>query len=261
MSEHGQVLQHDVGPLRVLTLSRPGSLNGMDSDMLNQLDASVRAAVRDDAVRGILLTGDGEAFSAGGDPRELTGPDPASVARQWTHISMAVTSQLFHAAKPVLAAVDGPAVGAGFALALACDVVLASPTARFGPVFLRRAILPDHAALWFLPRAVGLLRAKELVFSGRIVEVDEARDIGLCTEVLPADGFSDEALRRARELAEGPTHALGAAKLAMNKGMEGDLWTVQTFEQLLQPMLFGSDDFREGFQAYADGRPPHFEGS
>ena len=252
----------DEAGLRTIVLSRPDKRNGMDSRLLDELLEAVRAAVWDRGVRGILLMGDpaGGAFSAGGDPDELAGDDPLDVQDRWTQIAADVAGRIFHAEKPVVAAVDGPAVGAGCALALACDVVLASPRARFVPVFTQRGILPDHAALWFLPRQIGLLAAKELVFSGRAVEADEAARLGLCTRVLDDEDFEAAARSYAAELAQGPTKALGAAKVIMNKGLESDLWSVQTFERLVQPSLFSSDDFREGFAAFRDRREPRFRG-
>lgn len=256
----GRVLVDDEGGLRALTLSRPGRLNGMDTPMLEQLVAAVRDAAWDRSVRAVLVTGDDGAFSAGGDPAEMAGDDSPAVVDRWTNIAADVASRIFHAEKPVVAAVDGVAVGAGFALALACDVVLASDRARFGPVFVRRGILPDHAALWFLPRQVGLLAAKDLVFSGRVVDAAEANRIGLCTRVLPADGFADAARVEARALAAGPTRALAAAKLVMNKGLETDMWTVQAFERLVQPSLFATDDFAEAFAAHREKREPRFGG-
>jgi 2-(1,2-epoxy-1,2-dihydrophenyl)acetyl-CoA isomerase len=259
-SESGRVVVEQESGLRILTMSRPGKLNGMDTPMLEALAAEFRDAAWDPSVRTVLLTGEGDAFSAGGDPAELAGDDPLATADRWTHISADVASQIFHAEKPVVAAVDGVAVGAGFALAIACDVVLASERARFGPVFARRGILPDHAALFFLPRLVGLLAAKEMIFSGRTLDAEEAGALRLCTRVLPTEGFASAARDHARELADGPTRALAAAKLVMNKGLETDLWTVQAFERMIQPGLFASDDFAEGFRAHGDRRPPRFTG-
>ncbi|MCZ7526642.1 MAG: enoyl-CoA hydratase-related protein [Acidimicrobiia bacterium] len=259
----GRVDVEDVEGLRVLVLSRPGKLNGMDTPMLESLLGAVREATSDRSVRAVLLTGEGEAFSAGGDPDELTGiagHDVLDTVDRWTGISTEVAGLIFHAEKPVVAAVDGPAFGAGCALALACDVVLASERARFGPVFTQRGILPDHALLWFLPRQIGLLAAKELILSGRVVEAAEADRLGLCTRVLPAEGFAEAARGYALDLARGPTRALAAAKLVMNKGLETDMWTVQAFERMIQPSLFASDDFREGFAAFRERRRPRFGG-
>lgn len=256
----GQVLVEDVEGLRILTLARPGRFNGMDTPMLESLVEEVRKAAWERSVRAVLLTGDGEVFSAGGDPAEMAGSDPAGIADRWTNISADVAGRIFRMEKPVISAVDGLAIGAGFALAIACDVVLASERARFGPVFVRRAIIPDHAALWFLPRIVGMLKAKELVLSGRIVEAVEAERIGLCTLMLPVEGFAMRAREYALELASGPTRALGAAKLIMNTGMEGDLETVQAFERMVLPSLFGTADFGEAFAAFADKRDPVFRG-
>jgi 2-(1,2-epoxy-1,2-dihydrophenyl)acetyl-CoA isomerase len=256
----GRVLVEDHEGLRVLTLSRPGRLNGMDTPMLDALAAAMQAAAWDRSVRAILLTGDGPAFSAGGDPAELAGDDPLGTADHWTQISADVASRIFHAEKPVVAAIDGVAVGAGFALAMACDVVLISERARFGPVFTQRGILPDHGVLFFLPRIIGLLAAKDLIFSGRVVDADEALELGLCTRLLPTDGFPEAARAEAAALAAGPTKALAAAKLVMNKGLETDLWTVQSFERLVQPGLLASDDFTEGFAAFGERRPPRFQG-
>jgi len=256
----GRVLEEDEQGLRILTLSRPGRLNGMDTPMLEALADAVRRAARDPSVRCVLLTGDGEAFSAGGDPTEMTGPDPLAVVDRWTEVSTEVTGRIFRAEKPFVAAVDGAAIGAGFALPLACDVVLVSERATFGPVFILRGLLPDHATLWFLPRQIGLLAAKELVFSGRTVAADEAQRLGLATRLLPTAGFRQAARSYAAELAQGPTLALAAAKVVMNKGLETDLWNVQAFERLIQPALFTSPDFAEGFAAWRERRPAVFTG-
>lgn len=254
----GRVHVESEDGLRVLTLSRPGRYNGMDTPMLDALATAVRDAARDPGVRCVLLTGDEGAFSAGGDPAEMTGPHADAVVDHWTQVSSEVTGWLFRAEKPVVCAVDGVAVGAGFALAIACDVVLASECSTFTPVFVRRGILPDHAALWFLPRLVGLRRAMELVLSGRTVGAAEAAAIGLVTRVMPDDGFGPGARAYARELASGPTTAQGYAKLVLHSGLDGNLWTVQAFERMVQPSLFTSPDFAEGFAAFFERRSPHF---
>ncbi|MFV0315874.1 MAG: enoyl-CoA hydratase/isomerase family protein [Microthrixaceae bacterium] len=256
----GYVGVEQIEGLRVLTLTRPGRHNGMDTQMLVGLADEMRRAAWDRDVRAVLITGAEGTFSAGGDPSEMAGEDPLGTADLWTQISADVASRIFHAEKPVVAAVEGVAIGAGFALAIACDVVLASETARFGPVFVRRGILPDHAALFFLPRIVGLLAAKDLMFSGRVLDATEAESLRLCTRVLPAEGFAEAALEEARDLAAGPTRAMAAAKLVMNKGLETDMWTVQAFERLVQPGLFSSEDFQEGFAAFRERRDPEFRG-
>lgn len=256
----GTVLVEDVEGLRILTLSRPGRFNGMDTPMLMSLVEEMRRAAWERSVRAVLLTGEGEVFSAGGDPAEMAGSDPLGIADLWTNISADVAGRIFRMEKPVVSAIDGIAIGAGFALAIACDVVLASERARFGPVFTRRAIIPDHAALWFLPRIVGVLKAKELVLSGRVVDAVEAEQIGLCTRLLPADGFAEAARDYALGLAAGPTRALGAAKLIMNKGLEHDMETVQAFERMVLPALFATADFEEAFAAFAAKRDPIFRG-
>ncbi len=257
----GRVLVEDEDGLRVLTLSRPGRYNGMDTPMLDALATAVRDAARDPGVSCMLLTGDDGAFSAGGDPAEMTGPRADVVVDHWTQVSSEVTGWLFRAEKPVVCAVDGVAVGAGFALAVACDIVLASERSTFAPVFVRRGILPDHAALWFLPRLVGLRRAMELVLSGRTVGAAEAAAIGLVTAVVPDEGFRAAARAYAQELASGPAAAQGYAKLVLHSGLDGNLWTVQAFERMVQPSLFASPDFAEGFAAFFERRSPRFGGA
>lgn len=256
----GTVLVEQDAGLRTLTLHRPGRLNGMDTPMLEALATGVRDACRDASVRAVLLTGSDGVFSAGGDPAEMTGPDAFDVLERWTEISAEVAGRIWRAEKPFVAAVDGLAVGAGSALPLVCDVVLLSDRASLAPVFLRRGLLPDHGLLWLLPRLMGLYAAKQLIFSGRTVTAAEALTLGLCTEVLPTEGFLAEARRRAADLAAGPTRALAAAKLVMNKGLENDLWTTQAFERLVQPALFAGPDFAEGFAAFAERRQPRFTG-
>ncbi|MDA8280121.1 MAG: enoyl-CoA hydratase/isomerase family protein [Actinomycetota bacterium] len=254
----GRVLVDNDGALRVLTLSRPGRYNGMDTPMLEALATAVRDAARDPGVRCVLLTGADGAFSAGGDPAEMTGPHADAVVDRWTQISTEVTGWIFRAEKPVVCAVDGVAVGAGFALAIACDIVLVSKRSTLVPVFVRRGILPDHAALWFLPRLVGLRRAMELVLSGRAVDGDEAARIGLATEAMPDEGFAAAARSYAHRLASGPGCAQGYTKLVLHSGMDSNLWTVQAFERIAQPSLFASPDVAEGFAAYFERRDPRF---
>ena len=254
----GRVLVRDDGGLRVLTLSRPDRHNGMDSPMLEQLADAVRSASREASVRCILITGHGETFSAGGDPREMTGAERLDVLDRWTQVSAEVTGWIFRAEKPVVAAVDGLAIGAGFALAIACDIVLASQRATFGPVFVQRGIVPDHGALWFLPRLIGLRRALELTLRNRRLASDEAHNWGLINDVVEDDALAVYVAKIAAELADGPTEAFGDAKRLLRASLEHSLESQLAREAETLCRALEGDEAATGLAAFAEKRVPKF---
>ena len=157
--------------------------------------------------------------------------------------------------------VDGAAVGAGCNLALACDLVVASERARFGEVFGRIGLIPDGGGTHLLVRRVGLARAKELVFTGEIVDAAEAHRLGLVNRVVPADRLEAETDILARRIADGPPRALAMAKSLLDRGLDVDLDTSLQWEAIVQGLMIASADHREGLQALLEKRPPRFTGT
>jgi enoyl-CoA hydratase/carnithine racemase len=162
--------------------------------------------------------------------------------------------------KPVIAAVNGAAVGAGCELAIAADFRIASSAARFGEVWIRLGCVPALGGMFLLPRLVGLGRATEMIMTGEIVDAEEARRIGLVSRVVAPDALRDAALDLARRLAAGPTRALAAVKAALNRGLSSNLWAELESTVPLQLSCFATRDFAEGVRALAERRPPRFTG-
>lgn len=249
------------GQVATITLDRPEKLNAMDRQMFAELEAAAASAGDDRAVRAVVVTGAGRAFSSGLDVAEFAAmADPAAAERAVADVQRAISAfELLP--KPVVAAVNGLAFGGGLQLAIACDLRLASERAEFASMEMRWAIVPDLGGTERLPRLVGLGRAKELIFTGRQVGAEEALRIGLVNRVVPEPDLATAAAELAGGLAAGPTLALGLAKQALNEAF--DRSTVEGMEaaRRAQRRTFASADHAEARAAFAERRPPRFGGS
>lgn len=245
-----------------ITLNEPDRRNALTAAVEAGLLAAYERAA-DPAVRAVVLTGAGGAFCAGGNVREMEGNDPADSAHllaRADHMPRRVWKPLFDLEKPVIASIDGWAVGAGVALALGADVRIASDRARFRLGFSRVGIAPDMASSWMLPRIVGLANALEWLYSERDLDAAAAQRIGLVHEVVGAADLTAVVADRARHYASGPTRAYAAAKRLMQRSAELNLDDFIREEAATQLALLQSDDHREGVAALRDKRPPRFEG-
>jgi enoyl-CoA hydratase/carnithine racemase len=162
--------------------------------------------------------------------------------------------------KPIIAAVNGDAIGGGANLALACDLVIASEKARFGQTFVKVGLIPDWGGLYLLPRLVGMAKAKELIFTGKMISAIEAERIGLVNKVVPQEEWETAILKLAKELAESPPRAIGISKSLLHKSLESDIETMFELEANVQPLLFSTKDFGEGIKAFLEKRKPRFVG-
>lgn len=212
----------------------------------------------DPGVRVVVIQGDGSSFCAGGDITEMGG-EPAVVARKLRE-GRAIVESISQLPKPVIAAVRGPASGAGFSIALACDLIVADETAFFQSVFVHRGLIPDLGGTYWLARQVGLHRAKEIVLSGRQVTAREARDLGLVSHLWAPDQFPTELRALVAQLASGPTIAYGLAKRLLNRTFETDMSTALELEALGQSVTSSTQDHRDSIQAFLDKVPPTFHG-
>jgi 2-(1,2-epoxy-1,2-dihydrophenyl)acetyl-CoA isomerase len=246
-----------------IRLNRPDRLNAFAGDMRDRLLHTLVRAAADPAVRVIVITGAGRGFCTGADVEvmsDLLRRDDDDTFRKLVHTGMKVVERLRAIEQPVIAAVNGPAAGAGAALALACDFRIASEKASIGFTFNRIGLHPDWGATWTLPRLVGPGRAAELVMSGRMVDAREAERIGLFERVFAEDWFQDEVTKIARELAAKPPLALKLAKQTLAASLESDLATILTTEGERQLRCFRSADAKEGIAAFNEKRKPVFRG-
>jgi len=245
-----------------ITLNRPEVRNALDMTMRRDLEATLTGLDGDAGVRVVVVRGAGEHFCAGGDVK-LMRDNPMTAAEGQSRVEAInrVIMALARFRTPTIAMVDGVAVGAGCNLALACDLVLASDRARFGESFARIGLIPDAGGTYFLPRRVGLARAKELVFTAEIVDAREAERIGLVNRVVPAPDLEAEVYALARRIADGPPQVLAAAKALLDHAPGLDLESALHWEALTQGTMIAAADHREGLRAFFEKRPPRFTGA
>ena len=243
----------------IVTLDRPEKLNALTVEMREALGTAFESAGRDPAVRAVLLCARGKAFCASGDVSKMGQFTPAS-GRELLKLAHRMVRNLANIEKPVVAATRGAVAGIGWSMALACDAIIASDTARYTQVFRHVGLVPDGGAIYFLTQHLGLLRAKELVYSGRRIDAQEALSMGLVNRVVPDDTLDAVALAYARELASGPTFALGVAKKMFKLMYQPDLETLLDAEGWAQGLALLTDDHQEGVQAFFDKRQPQFKG-
>jgi 2-(1,2-epoxy-1,2-dihydrophenyl)acetyl-CoA isomerase len=257
------VIQIDrAGATAVLTMNRPEQRNALDMPMREAFAAAV-AQVRDDAsVRAVVLTGAGGHFCAGGDVKTISegqsGKRDIFEGRERIRKIHRWFDELVDLEKPVIAAVDGVAFGAGLSLALAADFVLASPRAKFCSVFARLGYVPDMGAMYLLPRAIGLARAKDLVFSARVVAAPEALALGLVQQVCDGDVLA-AALAFAGRFHSAPTESLGLVKGVMNHAFESERRSVYAQEAMAQAMCRESNFHEEALRRFLAKEAPLYQ--
>ena len=241
-----------------LTLNRPDALNALNSQLRRELSGALKAITRDEAVRSVVITGAGRGFCAGADLRGGSGERDfrAVLSSEYNPLIEAIRNL----PKPVVAAVNGVAAGAGVGLALAADVVVASDQARFVPAFGRIGLVPDSGLARVLVRGVGRHRAFEILMGERQLGAGEAHDLGLVAAVVPADRLADAARELAQRLAEGPTMSIGLTKRLLNAAEDESLADQLKAEAALQDLAGRSEDHAEGVAAFAEKRDPRFTG-
>ncbi len=257
---HDTVLLEKSEGIAVISIDRPKGLNALNRKTVLELDGIIRTLSGDESVGVLIITGRGEkAFAAGADIGEMV--DMSAVeARNWSRLGQQVYSRIENFPRPVIAAINGFALGAGCELAMACDIRLASEKAKLGLPELNLGIIPGFAGTQRLTRLVGKGRAKLLVFSGEAIGADEALRIGLVDMVVPAETLMDAARSLARKFMSKAPLALAQAKLAMNRGAEMDSELAYVFEAEAFGTCFTVADQKEGLQAFLEKRKPVFTG-
>jgi 2-(1,2-epoxy-1,2-dihydrophenyl)acetyl-CoA isomerase len=249
-----------------IELNRPDSLNAWNTQFGDDLLAAVARCREDEAVRSVLLTGAGRGFSSGADLRELGGgaatreQAPDAVYRQLTEVYHPIMTGLRELPKPVVAAVNGPAVGIGCSLALCCDLILAAESAYFLLAFVNIGLVPDGGSSVWLPTRIGLARASELCMLGERLPASQALEWGLINRVVPDGELLEVAGALAAKLAAGPTLSYAGTKRQLNNWLYERMGEQLDLEAQIQRDMVGSADSLEGAVAFMEKRPPHFTG-
>jgi enoyl-CoA hydratase/3-hydroxyacyl-CoA dehydrogenase len=247
------------GPVAILRMSRPAAMNALNTEVLEDLHVALEAVEADPDIRVVVLTGEGNAFVAGADIKEMVTKTPLE-AREFTRLGHRVFRRIEEMDTIVIAAINGYALGGGMEMALACDIILASEKARMGLPEVGLGIHPGFGGTQRLPRMVGRWKAKELILTARQLSAREAKEIGMVNEVYPADRLLEEAQKMARKIASHGPVAVKLAKHVVNRGSEIDLDTALNYEVESVSLCFASEDRVEGLQAFIDRRKPDFQG-
>ena len=251
LSRHGGTL--------LITLNRPERRNAFDLEMRKAIGEAVFTARDTEDVKAVVITGAGGAFCAGGDLKSLSAEErPIFADRERIRRLHPWFRELVNLEKPVIAAVEGPAFGAGFNLALACDFILGAPSARFCAVFARIGLVPDLGGFFLLPRIVGLQRAKELVFSAREVGADEALCLGILYAIQPAETLLQDALALAARFHDANTEALGMAKNVLNRAFNLDQDTLAELESFAQALALHTEYHKDAVARFLAKQPLAF---
>jgi len=255
------VLSAQAGAVLTLTLNRPEALNALNPEATHALRMAFEAAARDTDVGAIVLTGTGRAFCAGADLRDVNARAQSGdkdlgsdLRKNYTPMIRAIRA----CPKPVIAALNGTAAGAGLSLALACDLRLAAAGAQLIVVFVRVGLVPDAGSLFFLTRMLGLSKATELAITGDPVSADEALRLGLVVAVVPSEQLMPAAMERARQLAAGPRQTYALIKRGMEGAIHLDLEQTLELESQLQALAAETPDAQEAIRAFLEKRKPVF---
>ena len=247
--------------IRTLTLNRPEVFNSFNLDLGRAFQEALDAAASDAEVRCVVVTGAGKAFCAGQDLKEVTAPDAPDFYTVVEETYNASIRRIRAMEKPVIAAVNGVAAGAGANIALSCDLVVARESAAFIQAFSKIGLIPDSGGTWMLPRLVGMQRAAALAFLGDRVSASEAASLGMIYRAVADEVFEAEVDALAVRLAALPTRALGLTKRAFNAGWDQSLSDHLTTERDLQIAAAATADYAEGVAAFLEKRPAHFTGA
>ena len=253
------------GPVAVVTLNRPDSLNAINPELHLEMMEACRDLESDDQVRAVVWTGAGRGFSSGADLKaDRSGREPSSRQRrldQYNWVGRQAVTVYRTLDKPTIAAVNGVAVGAGMALALACDLRIGSPNTRFKTMFVERNLSPDSGLSYFLPRIVGISRAMDLVLTGRSVDADEAYRLGLLDRLTTAERLLDDAKELANQIAFWPPLAVQMSKRALQHSLESTLENQLQYEtHAIQFTRRAPGDVAEAAASFRERRPPRFTG-
>jgi 2-(1,2-epoxy-1,2-dihydrophenyl)acetyl-CoA isomerase len=255
------VLYDEKDGVGTITFNRPDVMNATNDTFYREMSTLIGSIAENNAVGAVILTGAGRGFCAGADVKSMN-PNMEVLARRKRHrwILSDILRPLIALEKPMIAAVNGHAVGAGFNIALAADIVIASEKAIFSQIFTRLALVPDLGGMYLLTRVVGLNKAKELCFTAKKVTAAEGLELGFVNHVVPHDSLMDEARKLAVEIAAGPPTALAMIKTLLNKSSTSTLDQMLEYESFAQTVAYTTPEHIEGVTAFREKRAPQFRG-
>ncbi len=254
------ILSERIGAVLKVTLNRANKFNSFVREMAMALQAELSKAQADPEIRAVLINGEGKAFCAGQDLGEATDPNGPELSKIVTEHYNPIISQIRNLEKPVVAAVNGVAAGAGANIALACDIVVAAESASFIQAFSKIGLIPDSGGTYTLPRLVGMQKASALMLLGEKVGAAEAEQMGMIYKALPDEGFLATAQKIAEQLSKMPTLAIARTKALLNATYTNDLAEQLALEDKYQTECGASHDYQEGTGAFLEKRKPEFKG-
>jgi len=251
------------GPVAIITLNRPRVFNAISPDLMRDLKRALSLVSRDKKARAVIITGAGSSFCAGGDIEKdvmhASRMTPLEYA-EYNQGFFTIIDKVINMEKPVIAAINGYAVGGGFDIALACDIRIAAEGSRMGNAYIKMGLVPQLGGLHFLTQIIGPANAKQLLFTGDFIPAQEAYRMGLVAQVVPDDKLANASRELAEKLANGPTRAIAMTKLAVNRSLNSDLHSSTEHCQSLAVGLFRTEDHKEAVAAFREKRKPVFKG-
>jgi len=249
----------------IITLNRPDKMNAITTEMgYYKLPGLLGEINSDDEVKAVIFTGAGKGFCSGADVSTRLADNIGGVVAETRYENLMHTGTVAMSFetldKPIIAAVNGVAVGAGLSLALASDIRIASEKARFGAVWVKRGLIPDAGATWFMPRVLAFDKAIELAFTGDLIGAEEALAIGLVTRIVPHDELMPKARELAQKIATGPSVAIELIKRGFRRSLTNDLKQQLDFETYAQNLCRQTEDHKEGVKSFMEKRAPNFKG-
>lgn len=243
-----------------IQLNRPKVYNSFNREMSLEVQAALDKCAADDTVRCICITGSGKAFSAGQDLQEIVAPDGPKLSSILQEHFNPIIERIIKIEKPIVAAINGVAAGAGANIALACDITIAKFSATFIQAFSKIGLIPDSGGTYYLPRIIGRSKASALMMLGDKVTAEEAERIGMIYRVVNDELFDDEIKKTCNKLAQMPTYGLGLTKRALHQSFKNDIHQQLVLEDELQTKAGMSEDYGEGVRAFLEKRKPVFKG-
>jgi enoyl-CoA hydratase len=256
--EYKNLIYKQDGNIGVLTINRPKALNALNQELLFELNLAIDEINKDKTIYVLIITGEGKSFVAGADIAEMKEMSP-ELSRAFAQLGISTFRKIELMEKPVIAAVNGFALGGGCELAMSCDIRIANEKAKFGQPEVGLGITPGFSGTQRLARLVGVGKAKELVFTADIIGADEAKNIGLINKVVSQDDLLDEALKTAKKIASNGQVAVRYAKESINRGIETDMETAMIIERDLFSLCFANEDQKEGMGAFIEKRKADFK--
>ena len=246
--------------IAIITLNRPKAYNSFVREMALELQSKLEICKTDNDIRCIVITGSGKAFCAGQDLNEAIDPKKSNIEEIVNHHYNPIIKKIRKMEKPIIAAVNGVAAGAGANLALACDIVVAATSASFIQAFSKIGLIPDSGGTFFLPRLIGLPKATAIMMTGEKVTADDAEKMGMIYKVFKDSDFINQAMNLAETIASMPTKGLGYTKRLLNESFTNDLSAQLEAEGKMQVIASETEDHKEGILAFIEKRLPRFKG-